>query len=139
MNFALICLCFQSIRLLLWTVTCLKWLYSANFILWKYILQVKQWNLNMMVLFISFCWLFLNIFICWSIGIWMEIIQYIAFLTKHRFTKKRNLLNNPLHVAVASPFFCIISLLALFYDKSYILIQKHYYYIEYYVVWNDRF
>ena len=101
--------------------------------------KAVKWNLNMMELFISFCWLFLNIFICWSIGIWMEIIQYIAFLTKHRFTKKRNLLNNPLHIAVVSPFFCIISLLALFYDKSYILIQKHYYYIEYYVVRNDRF
>ena len=30
----------------------------------------------------------------------MEIIQYIAFITKHRFTKNRNLLNNPLFLMI---------------------------------------
>ena len=75
--------------LLTWRILNTKGLFS-KFHFMKVISSSKvvKWNLNMMVLFISFCWLFLNIFICWSIGIWMEIIQYIAFITKHRFTKK---------------------------------------------------
>ena len=68
MNFALICLCFQSIRLLLYTVTSTKWLYLVE-------------NFNLLLLSAN---PMENIF---SQNLWWHLLSISCIYQKHKMCK----------------------------------------------------